>query len=122
MARNRADVGLIYVIESDQQRAVKIGFTTDLPQRLANLKTGNASGLRIRWAIKGTRRAEEAIHHWLKRFKKAREWYPDDWLIDSMIDELEYHVDISEEACLDFSDIRAVLPQVPSSQAGLKAT
>jgi len=89
---DKAKVGLLYIIASDEQNAVKVGFAENLEMRLANLQTGNPAKLRIRFTHAATRGAEETLHRFLKPYRIGREWYPDTWLIDSIYDELGYEL------------------------------
>lgn len=134
MARKMSkDIGTLYYIESEEQKAIKVGFAMDMTTRFASLQTGNPATLKIIWEQHATREVEEAIHAYLKPFRIGREWYPDDGLVLWMLDELGYalldkaEADVLENgaeyetalenACLTLSDVRRVLPPIVKSHA-----
>jgi hypothetical protein len=81
-------IGYLYIIESEQQKAVKLGFAVNPEARSAPLRTGNPEPIAFRYMILATAETELLLHRELKRFSISREWYPDEGLIDMIINDL----------------------------------
>lgn len=71
--REQVRDGLIYFAGYGDY--VKIGFTTDLAQRLSELQTGAPEKLKIILAIPGTLRDEAAAHRRFARSRLKGEWF-----------------------------------------------
>jgi hypothetical protein len=66
----------IYFIQADENGPIKIGFTSDDPnRRLSQLQTGNASALKLLGAIKGTFARERQFHIALSKWRLQGEWF-----------------------------------------------
>lgn len=92
MARShdQDQVGRIYFITSHNQEACKIGFATDVYQRLKTLQTGNPEQLDLRISIPATLGAEMALHRLLAPRRIRLEWFWDRsdfmWLLEEHLD------------------------------------
>lgn len=68
----------LYLIEAVGQGLVKIGFTTDIERRFAQLVGENACELRLLATIpNATKEDEAAAHSLLKEFRTHHEWFKD---------------------------------------------
>lgn len=66
----------VYFIQADQGGPIKIGFTSDDPQkRLSQLQTGNAARLRLLGSIKGDIAREKDFHDSLAEWRLQGEWF-----------------------------------------------
>ncbi len=66
----------VYFIQADEDGPIKIGTTSDDPQRrLRQLQTGNASKLRLLGAIRGTSVEEKKFHASLSEWQRQGEWF-----------------------------------------------
>ena len=78
-----AALGLIYVVRSG--RAVKIGFTKNLAERIATLQSGNQNRLELAALFAGPRRAELALHLTYRVKRTHGEWYEDgEWVLNDL--------------------------------------
>jgi Meiotically up-regulated gene 113 len=68
-------ISCVYVIGDPDQRVVKIGWSTNLRSRLANLQCGSALPLRLLWAARGGRALEDALHAWFNDQRLEGEWF-----------------------------------------------
>ena len=65
----------VYVIGEDDQRMVKIGWSTNLATRLSALRCGSAHALMLLWVTDGGRKLERALHdHFSSQWIKG-EWF-----------------------------------------------
>lgn len=64
---------MIYFIQDNRTREIKIGISTDPPQRLKELQTAHASELLLIAVMDGTRVQEQALHQLFTR--KRGEWF-----------------------------------------------
>ena len=66
----------VYFIQADENGPIKIGFTSDDPQkRLSQLQTGNASALKLIGAIKATSAREKQFHSAFAEWRLQGEWF-----------------------------------------------
>lgn len=72
---NTPEYQLVYAIESVKLKIIKIGFTTDLHQRLHNLQGGCPDELRIKACWPGTVNDEREIHRRFDAFRVQGEWF-----------------------------------------------
>lgn len=66
---------VVYLIGSDAFRAVKIGWSTNLPLRFASLNTSSPFPLYLMWTTPGGRVLEQQLHRDLRRFRVRGEWF-----------------------------------------------
>lgn len=71
----RAEVGHVYCVQRITGGAVKIGWTTDLNARLAQLQTGAEVPLRYLGYCRGSRALEAALHEAFAAFRLGGEWF-----------------------------------------------
>lgn len=67
--------GVVYFIEAEATDLVKVGFTTGLPKRMADLRTALPIALRLIAEVKGTRAKEFEIHRDLAPHRIRGEWF-----------------------------------------------
>lgn len=66
----------VYFIQADQDGPIKIGFTSDKPEkRLSQLQTGNASALKLLGAINAPASRERQFHAELSEWRLQGEWF-----------------------------------------------
>ena len=65
----------IYFIEQEKQNFVKIGFATNIKNRLGSLQTGSPYNLILRGYIKGDRNFECELHLKFKNYNIGGEWF-----------------------------------------------
>ena len=73
----------VYVIQCGS--CIKIGYTTNLHQRLHSLKTANPSEIELIGSFPGTRRDEQALHLKFSHLRAKGEWFHADWELRSWI-------------------------------------
>lgn len=94
------EVGVIYFIESPEQDAVKIGYSSGPASgRLAALQTGNPEPLILMGTIRATYGAEQALHAGLRSQRLRLEWYPQKDGIWMFVNEL---MDEGLDRCMDW--------------------
>lgn len=92
MARVR--VGYVYFIQSGGR--VKIGFSTDVINRLSNLKVGNPIGAKLVAAIPGTEDTEAYFHKMFNAYREQGEWFLIDGLLKDMLKTMPTSVTLPE--------------------------
>lgn len=69
----------IYLIESEETKKLKIGYTNDPQQRCKSLQTGNSEKLNLIYQIpvpeKKARNIEKKLHHELSIYRVRGEWF-----------------------------------------------
>ena len=84
---------IVYVIGSPLSRLVKIGWTTNLRNRLSSLQSGSPVELRVYRTYPGGRELEKWLHVHFKRSRKHGEWFSlayDLEKIDTAVRQYEY--------------------------------
>jgi len=90
----RVSVGYVYFIKSSDM--VKIGFSTDVVNRLSNLKVGNPFGSRLVAAIPGTEDTEAYFHKMFAEYRSQGEWFRIDGLLKVMLKTMPGYVSLPE--------------------------
>lgn len=67
--------GFIYFIQGESGGPIKIGYTTDLEQRLKTLQTGYPDRLDLLLAFPGKPKHEKAIHKQFEPYRLNGEWF-----------------------------------------------
>ena len=70
--------GWVYIIQSHQTGAIKIGFSADPIKRGKQLQTGSASRLALVAVIPGNRRLEAFLHREFSQHRIGGEWFSGD--------------------------------------------
>lgn len=66
----------VYFIQADENGPIKIGFTSDKPEkRLNQLQTGNHASLKLLGAINATADREKELHAALAEWRLQGEWF-----------------------------------------------
>lgn len=81
MADKLNDVGVIYFIYAPDAKAVKIGFTTHLKQRLHKLQSTSPCKLELLAQVQGTFRTEQTIHAVFHDYRLHGEWFRSDKVV-----------------------------------------
>lgn len=68
----KSNNGIVYLIQ--QNKFLKIGFTTDLEKRLKDYQTHNAN-FELLYSIQGTRSLEKGLHNKFNHFRYNNEWF-----------------------------------------------
>lgn len=84
--------GYIYFIASDAQKAIKVGFATDVYTRFRSLQTGNPDELRVIGSAPAFLGAEMYFHKAMKKQAVRLEWYPKNDFFEALVDELQDQV------------------------------
>lgn len=66
---------VVYVIGAVGTRLIKIGQTTDIRRRLADLSTGSPVQLSVLWTAPGDQRLESDLHCYFRRQRRHGEWF-----------------------------------------------
>ena len=89
------EIGILYVIELSDDllpeeacSLLKIGFTRDMPKRMADLKTGIPFDHDVTWRFRVRRSAEKHVHRLLKPYQHKREWYRDCNQVQDFLEDL----------------------------------
>lgn len=69
---------LIYFIQGEVTRAIKIGKAVDVAARLQGLQTGSAETLELLGTVPGGRAEEVTLHRTFERFHLRGEWFKGD--------------------------------------------
>lgn len=72
-ADSRPASGTVYVVKSG--KFVKIGFSTNMKERLRDLQKGSATKLRVLASFPGTYSSERALHKRFRDHKSHAEWF-----------------------------------------------
>ena len=81
-------MSFVYFFECEGH--IKVGFATDVFQRLAEVQVGSPHRVTIAGVIPGTRATEKAMHRRLAEFKHRGEWFQGRgllWAIKEILDE-----------------------------------
>ena len=65
----------VYFIRAGEGGPVKVGFSTDVQQRLRELQTASPHQLTLEAAVMGTPAVEAWFHHELRRWHIRGEWF-----------------------------------------------
>lgn len=66
----------VYFLLDAEAAQIKIGFTKNLSQRIANLSLGRGRPLDLLGTLRGGRRLERALHARFRPYRRwGREWY-----------------------------------------------
>lgn len=77
--------GHVYFVRAGE--AIKIGFSTNTPSRIASLQTSNAEQLELLGSIPGTPEDERELHERFCHFRIRGEWFRDaDEIVDYVHD------------------------------------
>lgn len=74
----RPKKGHIYFIQVGVDGPIKIGFSSDVAQRLRTLQTGHTEKLRLLHKQVGTKEDEAALHRKFRNIHIKGEWYEAD--------------------------------------------
>lgn len=73
----------VYFIKSKQTNLIKIGYATNVFERIKQLSSGNTDRLILLKEIKGGRKKEAELHKKFSNHRKGGEWfYPDQEILD----------------------------------------
>lgn len=75
MPNNTPSYELVYAIQSVNFKTVKIGYSTDVNQRLGSLQSGSPDELKIIGCWLGTEADERQIHQQFAHCRMHREWF-----------------------------------------------
>lgn len=79
----------VYFIQGMSDTPIKIGYTTDVFNRLDTLQTGNPSRLNLLVVLPGSRRLEVAYHRLLTKDRVRGEWFEGVVVDEALEDALE---------------------------------
>jgi hypothetical protein len=79
--------GVVYFIQAGGQGPIKIGWSSDLQARIAQLQTANATKLSVLLAMPGTFEDEARLHARFAYLRLEAEWFQDSPEILSYIEE-----------------------------------
>lgn len=85
--RRRSKSGVVYFV-ADEEGFIKIGHTSNLPARLASLKTGSRQELTLIAQHAGSRDDEVATHRRFAHLRKRGEWFEPGAELASYIEEV----------------------------------
>lgn len=66
---------VVYAVGATGTRLIKIGQTTDIRRRLADLSTGSPVQLSVLWTAPGDQRLEASLHRYFSRQRRHGEWF-----------------------------------------------
>lgn len=69
--------GFVYFVQAGVGGPVKIGWSQDVPRRMAELQTGNAHRLALLGTIRGRMERESAVHARFTHLRMEGEWFRD---------------------------------------------
>jgi hypothetical protein len=65
----------LYIIQSGETGAIKIGRTSDIETRISSLQTGCPYPLRLILLVEGYGHIERELHHKLRSYRTQGEWF-----------------------------------------------
>ena len=72
----RKDRGSVYFIqEGGRMGPIKIGFSTNVENRLMTLQTANPNPLKLLYSLRGTEAQEATLHERFKHLRMSGEWF-----------------------------------------------
>lgn len=77
--------GQVYFIQVGADGPIKIGFSSDVAQRLRTLQTGHTEKLRLLHKQVGTKEDEAALHRKFRNIHIKGEWYEADAVLVEFI-------------------------------------
>lgn len=93
-------LGKIYFIANGENDLIKIGFTSDIGKRFADLKTGSPVSLTLIDCVPALKSTERWIHAFLKDQRSYGEWFEEDDLLALFQGEIcEWYDDTGYEEC-----------------------
>jgi hypothetical protein len=95
--------GRVYFIQDAASKRIKIGFSTGLGKRFADLKTGSPNDLSLVFHVRAGRPIERAIHAHLKSERIRGEWFRLSDKTTDVFDEIGYFLERFED---DSDDVR----------------
>jgi Meiotically up-regulated gene 113 len=93
-ARNRSTKGSIYFILDWQSQMIKIGFSTNVSDRLSTLQTATANRLVLLGTRPGSMVEEARIHSMFRDVRKSGEWFE---INQSLIEFIDAHTTVTEQ-------------------------
>jgi len=91
---------VVYFAEDTQTNNIKIGFTSNLPQRLRKLKNANHTKIRLLAVVPGNNKLEQALHDKFQSCQVQGEWYKQTAELNFyIIGCLSPWINSSEESC-----------------------
>ena len=81
--------GFIYFIQGESGGPIKIGYATEVSNRIRTLQTGYPDTLKVLLAIPGNINNEKVFHNEFKEFRLHGEWFKPDEAIFEKIKQLE---------------------------------
>lgn len=95
-------MGYVYFIEMERPRLIKIGYASDVDERLSNLQTACPFELSVLDVFIGTKEDERVLHKMLKPHRYRREWFrPTDDVFDLMEDLEQYRRETFDRTIFD---------------------
>lgn len=73
--QRKVALGQVYFIQQGSDGPIKIGFTTNIEQRLKNLQTGSPFPLALLVCVPGSEANEATLHRALKNHHLQLEWF-----------------------------------------------
>jgi hypothetical protein len=67
--------GFVYFIQGESGGPIKIGYATDVSNRIRTLQTGYPEALKLLLAIPGNVNNEKVTHHELRQYRLQGEWF-----------------------------------------------
>lgn len=105
--------GKVYVILDKAAKMVKIGFTTDLPKRFADIRTGSSAELKLLHHFRAGRDVELAIHRHLASERVRGEWFrlsdKTHSLLDEVFDFLAVETDDEDRHILTITEVAKII-------------
>jgi hypothetical protein len=92
--------GRIYFVFSPSQKAIKIGFSTDVAQRIADLNTALSEPLILLGTLPGVMDDEKQLHRLFASWRLSGEWFTDDGVIRDFVVASLDRMDVTVEAVL----------------------
>lgn len=81
-------MSLVYFIESPAAKAIKIGITTNLPQRIAALQSASGVALVVLATVPGARTDEARLHRRFSAQRMSGEWFTNDGDLRAFVDRI----------------------------------
>ncbi len=94
---------MIYFIQGETTKLIKIGYSRNPIRRFKKLKRTNSEDLRLLRIIRGTRADEASLHNKFKSLRKHNEWFNPNREMINYMREQDLITDIKEEGIKELS-------------------
>ena len=90
------DKACVYFVQSEENKLIKIGYTTNLKKRLSKMRTDSSTPLKVLFAMEAYRLEEKSIHSALFKCNIHGEWFAPSAELLEYIEEQKFEYRLSK--------------------------